>query len=164
MIRFIRNSGDHRARTDQKARHDQPWSAQRSLRLCQAEFVFARHADRFERTDDPADFGHGIDRRERRERAYRRFSRADASAPWTTLRDCWRAKAAPGTTSCAPVATCATSSATMRRSTKSAPRSTRSRGLIRCRRRPASRRILAGRSCWWRLKPSRCSARRRRGK
>ena len=42
MIAFVRDSGDHRARTDRKARHDQSWRAQRSLCLCQAEFVFAR--------------------------------------------------------------------------------------------------------------------------
>ena len=61
MIAFIRDSGDHRTRTDPKARHDQSRRAERSLCLCQAEFVFARHADRSEWADHPADFGHGID-------------------------------------------------------------------------------------------------------
>ena len=71
--------------------------------------------------------------RERRDASRRRFPRADAGARSTTSRRCSQPKAPPGTTSCAPPATCATSNATTRRSTKSAPPSTRSRISIRCR-------------------------------
>ena len=57
------------------------------------------------------------------------------------------AKAPPGTTLCAPVATCATSIATTTYSTQGARRSSRSRDSIRCPRPPAFRRICAGPSC-----------------
>ena len=68
--------------------------------------------------DDPADLRHGFDRRERRERAHRRLSARSCGAPSTTSPACWRAKAAPGTTSCARAATCATSIATTMCSTQ----------------------------------------------
>ena len=54
---------------------------------------------------------------------------------------------APGTTLCAPVATCATSIATTTCSMPGAPLFSRSRDSIRCRLRPGSRRICAARSC-----------------
>src|SRR5579885_2490037 len=70
---------------------------------------------------------------------------------------CSRRRAPRGKTSCAQPATCATSSVTTRPSTKSARRSTGSRSSIRCRPRPEYRPSSAGRNCWWKLKPSRCS-------
>jgi enamine deaminase RidA (YjgF/YER057c/UK114 family) len=54
---------------------------------------------------------------------------------------------APGTTLCAPVATCAISIATTTCSMRGARHSSRSRGSIRCPRPRASRRICAGRNC-----------------
>src|ERR1039457_6659413 len=56
-------------------------------------------------------------------------------------------KAPPGTTSCAPPATCAISNAITRRSTRSGPSSSASRNSTRCRLPPASRRSSAARNC-----------------
>src|SRR5579871_464201 len=84
------------------------------------------------------------------------------AARWPTSPGCWRARAAPGTISCGPVATCATSIVITKRSTKSARSFTASRGWILFRLPPASRPSCAARNCWSRLKQSRCSVRKSR--
>ena len=66
------------------------------------------------------------------ERARRATFVRRCGAHFRTSPDCWPAKAAPGTISCAPRATCATLSAITTPSTRSGRRFTRNRDLIRC--------------------------------
>ena len=83
--------------------------------------------------------------------------RAQLRRTFDNITELLAAEGAPGTTSCAPPATCATSSATTRPSTKSAPRSSKSRDSIRCRRPRASRQFSAALICWSKSKRLPCS-------
>ena len=143
-----------------KARDDEPRRLKRGICICQAEFVLARHAHRPERADNPAHFGHGIHRRGRQERPYRRLSRADRRT-FDNITGLLESEGAPGTTSCGPVAICATSTAITKNSTKSGLPSSRNRDLTRCRHRQGSRQSCAGPNCWSRSKPSPCFALKR---
>ena len=83
--------------------------------------------------------------------------RAQMRRTFANITGLLESEAAPGTTSCAPPATCAISSATTMPSTKSAPPSTRSRSLTRFPLPRESRLFFAGLNCSSRLKQSRCS-------
>jgi len=82
--------------------------------------------------------------------------------PMTTSPACSKVKVAPGTTSCAPPATSATSTAITRPSTKSARSSSTNRASIRCLLQQEFKLISAGRNSSSKSKRSPCSARKRR--
>jgi len=115
---------------------------ERGVRVCAAELVFAGDEDRFERPDDPADFGEASIN-ERGESVHIGDFRPNCREPSRTSPACSRAREAHGTTWCGRPVTCAISSATMKLSTKSARRFFKSRGSIRYRRQRASRHISA---------------------
>ena len=115
-------------------------------------------AARFGRRRDPADFRHRQHRRERRDASRRRFPRADAAhVPEHHGAAGGRGRHLEGHR--AHHLLPARHRAGLRRVQRRAHRFlSRSRVSIRCRPPPASRPSCAGRSCWWRSKPSPCSA------
>jgi len=101
-----RDFGDHRTRTHTKAGYDQSWRPQRGYAYASQARSRAACAS-ISRSLDPAYLRHSLHRRKRSQRTHWRFP-AQLRAPSTTSLVFCRAKAAPGTISSAPAATCAT--------------------------------------------------------